>query len=104
MRLAPLLAALSFPAVCAYAQMTPLADQARVLLQSPSLHDKAWGAWFAGVTHDTALRERLIAALRASQSLKNSQPDTEAYAYIQALFDSLIQTPGTVASDVILPF
>jgi hypothetical protein len=102
MRLSSLIAALGFATVCAYAQ--PLADQARLLLQSQSLHDKAWGAWFAGVSHDAALREPLIAALRAAQSLKSSQPDTEAYAYIQALFDSLIQTPGTVASDVILPF
>lgn len=104
MRLAPWLAVLSFPAVCAYAQMTPLAGQARLLLQSQSLRDKAWGAWFAGASHDAALREQLIAELRAALSLKNSQPGTETYAYIQALFDALIQSPGTVAGDVILPF
>jgi hypothetical protein len=100
----PVLAALGFGAVSGYAQMMPPADQARLLLQSQTLRDKAWGAWYAGVSHDPALHEQLVAGLRAAQSLKNSRPGSEAYANVQALFDALIQMPGTVPSDVILPF
>jgi hypothetical protein len=104
MRLTPVFAAAGLAAVCAYAQLAPPADQARRLLQSQSLHDKAWGAWFAGVSHDPTLREPLLAQLRLAQSLRDSERDTEGYAYVQALFDSLIQIPGPIPSDVITPF
>jgi hypothetical protein len=90
--------------MCSYAQPAPLADQARRLLQSQSIRDKAWGAWFAGASHDPTLRDPLLAQLRLAQPLRDSELDTEEYAYIQALFDSLIQIPGAIPSDVILPF
>jgi hypothetical protein len=104
MRLTLVLAALSLEVLCAHAQPASLADQARRLLQSQSLPDQAWGAWYAGVSHDPALREPLIAHLRLAQSLKDSPRDSEGYAYVQALFDSLIQIPGAIPSDVIWPF
>jgi hypothetical protein len=104
MRLTPVLAALCLGVGCACAQQAPPADQARRLLQAPSLRDKAWGAWFAGVSHDPALLEPLLAQLRLAQSLRDSEGDTEGYAYIEALFDSLIQIPGPIPTDVILPF
>ena len=104
MRLTPVLAALGLGVACAYAQLAPPADQARRLPQAQSLRDKAWGAWFAGVSHDPALREPLLAQLRVAQSLRDPEGDPEGYAYIQALFDSLIQIPGPIPTDVILPF
>jgi hypothetical protein len=104
MRLTPVFAAASLGVACAYAQLAPPADQARRLLQSQSLHDKAWGAWYAGVSHDPALREPLLAQLRVAQSQRDSERDTEGHAYIQALLDSLIQIPGPIPSDAILPF
>jgi hypothetical protein len=99
-----LIAALSLEVFCAHAQQTPPADQARRLLQSQSLLDQAWGAWYASVSHDPTLREPLIAHLRLAQSLRDSPRDSEAYAYVQALFDSLIQIPGKIPNDVIWPF
>ena len=97
-------AAAGLGVACAYGQLAPPADQARRLPQAQSLRDKAWGAWFAGVSHDPALREPLLAQLRVAQSLRDPEGDPEGYAYIQALFDSLIQIPGPIPTDVILPF
>ena len=75
MRLTPVFAAASLGVACAYAQLAPPADQARRLLQSQSLRDKAWGAWFAGVSHDPALRETLLAQLRLAQTQRDSERD-----------------------------
>ena len=99
-----MLAAVALGALLAYAQPAPPADQVRNLLESQSLRDKAWGAWFAGYSRDPALREPLLEQLRLAQSLGDSPRDTEGYAYIQALFDSLIQIPGPIPNEVILPF
>jgi hypothetical protein len=96
MKLAPVLAALSLGIMCAYGQGR--------LLESTSLRDKAWGAWFAGASHDPAMRGPLLAQLQTAQSMRGSQPDTEEYAYVQALFDALIQIPGPIPADLILPF
>ena len=96
MKLAPLLAALSLGTLCAYGQGR--------LLELSGLRDKAWGAWMAGASHDPAMREPLLAQLQIAQSMRGSQPDTEEYAYIQALFDALIQIPGPIPTDIILPF
>ena len=104
MRIAPVLAAFVLGAACASAQPEPTAGQARRLLQSQSLLNKAWGAWYAGASHNPALREPLLAALRRARSLSGSARDSKAYAYVQALFDALIQIPGVVPSEVILPF
>jgi hypothetical protein len=46
----------------------------------------------------------LLAQLKLAQPLRNARRDTEEYAYIQALFDALIQIPGPVPIDAILPF
>jgi hypothetical protein len=104
MRIVPMLAAFVLGAACASAQPEPTAGQARRLLQSQSLLNKAWGAWYAGASHNPALREPLLAALRRARSLSGSARDSKAYAYVQALFDALIQIPGVVPSEVILPF
>jgi hypothetical protein len=96
MKLAPLLAALSLGIMCAYGQGR--------LGESTSLRDKAWGAWFAGASHDAAMREPLLAQLQTAQSMRGSERDTAEYAYIQALFDALIQIPGPIPADIILPF
>jgi hypothetical protein len=104
MRLTLAFAALSLEVLCAHAQPALPSNQARLLLQSQNLLDQAWGAWYAGVSHDPALRQPLIARLRLAQSLKDSPRDSEGYAYVQALFDSLIQIPGAVPTDVIQPF
>lgn len=104
MRRAIALSALILMTVGAFAQVASPADQARRLLESQSLRDKAWGAWFAGASHDPTLRERLLAQLEIAHPLRNAPRDTEEYAYIQALFDALIQMPGPIPTDVILPF
>jgi hypothetical protein len=105
MRLATVVAALTLGSVSAYAQVAPPVDQSRRLLESQSLRDKAWGAWFAGASHDPTLLEPLLAQLlQVAQPLRNAQHDSEEYAYIQALFDALIQIPGPIPSEVILPF
>jgi hypothetical protein len=50
------------------------------------------------------MHEPLLAALRRARSLRDSPRDSEGYAYVQALFDALIQNPGALPSDAILPF
>jgi hypothetical protein len=85
------------------AQPTPV-EQARRLLQSQNLRDKAWGAWYAGASRDPSLLNPLLTQLRAAQSLRNSGRDTGEYAYVQALLDALIQIPGKIPNDAILLF
>jgi hypothetical protein len=104
MRFTLVLAAFTLGTACAFAQVAAPADQARRLLASQSLRDKAWGAWFAGASHDPSMLQPLLARLQLAQPLQGAQRDTEEYAYIQALFDALIQIPGPIPIDVILPF
>jgi hypothetical protein len=101
MKLALLLAAFS---VCSLAQARRPADQARALLKSPRFRDRAWGAWYAGASHDPALGALLVERLREAQSLHNSPRDGEGYAYVQSLFDALIQLGVPVPTAVMLPF
>jgi hypothetical protein len=101
MRIALIAAALG----CAAAAQSPQpAAEARRLLNSQAFREKAWGAWYAGVSQDISLRTQLIEELRRAQGLRDSPRDSSAYACIQALFDALIQTPGPAPADVILPF
>jgi hypothetical protein len=103
-RFAYVLAAVSLGISCAYAQLPAPVDQARRLLESQSLRDKAWGAWYAGSSHDPAMLRPLLAQLQLAQPLRGAERDTEEYAYIQAVFDALIQIPSLVPTDAILPF
>jgi hypothetical protein len=88
MRFACVLLALCLGNSCLYAQ----------------LRDKAWGAWYAGASHDPAMLDPLLAQLQLAQPLRGAERDTEEYAYIQALFDALIQIPGPIPIDAVLPF
>src|SRR5580700_5551302 len=101
MRLALLLAAFS---VCSFAQALRPADQARALLKSRLFRDRAWGAWYAGASHDPALGALLIERLHEAQSLHNSPRDGEGYACVQSLFDALIQLAVPVPTAVMMPF
>jgi hypothetical protein len=86
------------------AQTPRPADQARALLQSPVLRNRAWGAWYAGASHDPALAATLIKKLEDAQTLRNSPRDGEEYAYVQSLFDALIQLAAPVPTAVMMPF
>jgi hypothetical protein len=93
--------------VCA-AQSTPtLASEiarARALLQSAQWVDKAWGAHLAISAHDDSLRDLLIDDLRRAQPLSRAPENTAEYAYVQSLFDALIQIGAELGSEAILPF
>jgi hypothetical protein len=78
--------------------------RAKELLQSTHWSDKAWGAYFAGRLHDESFREPLIAELRLQAPLRNAPRDSEEYAYVQTLFDALIELGGKAPADAILPF
>jgi len=104
MNLALPLAAFVAAWTCAYAQPPRPADQARALLQSESIRERAWGAWYAGISHDTTLDAVLTDHLRAAQPFARSPRDGEEYAYVQALFDALIQLGAAVPTSVMLPF
>ena len=104
MRVLATFAAFVLGAAGAWAQPESPVNQARRLLQSPALREKAWGAWYAGASHDPTMFDPLLAALRQAQSLSYSPRDSDGYAYVQALFDALIQIPGPVPDDAILPF
>ena len=73
------------------------------MLQSSGLRERAWGAWSAGVSHDRTLVPLLIERLRDAQALPIT-PDGEAYAYVQSLFDALIQLDANVPTAVLIPF
>jgi hypothetical protein len=78
--------------------------RAKKLLQSTRWSDKAWGAYFAGRLHDESFREPVIAELRLQAPLRSAPRDSEEYAYVQALFDALIELGGQAPADAILPF
>src|ERR1700679_1671118 len=101
MRLALLLAAFS---VCTLAQALLPADRARALLASRLLRDRAWGAWYAGASHDPAMAPLLVERLQEAQSLHNSPREGEGYAYVQSLFDALIQLNVPLPTAVMMPF
>src|SRR5580704_17597520 len=101
MRLALLLAAFS---VCSFAQALRPADEARALLKSRLFRDRAWGAWYAGASHDPALGALLVERLQEAQSLHNSPRDGEEYGYVQSLLDALIQLGVPVPTAVMIPF
>ena len=78
--------------------------RARVLLDAPELSEKAWGAYFAARLHDDSFRESLIAQLRLQIPFSYAAPDSEEHAYIQTLFDALIELGSPVPADAALPF
>ena len=83
MRVALLLAGLSAMCVGIGAQAPQPADQARALLQSRILRERAWGAWYAGASHEPALGALLIERLQEeAQPLRNSPRDGWEYAYV----------------------
>lgn len=90
------------------AQTTPTiaaqAARARRLLASSRWADKAWGAYFAAATGDTAFTGPLTDALRQAAPLQNAALDSPAYMYVQSLFDALIQLGAQVPSGILLPF
>jgi hypothetical protein len=68
------------------------------------LREQAWTAWRAGAAHDSSSRELLLEWLRAGRGMNSSAYGSDEYAYVQALLDALVQIPGPVAADVVLPF
>ena len=96
-------------AVCvATAQPAPgaLVDtaQAKALLESPQLADKAWGAYSAALLHDLTLRDALVGQLHWAESLRESQAESDGYACIQSLLDSLIQLGAAIPAQALLPY
>jgi hypothetical protein len=97
-----LLAGIALPA------QTPPADadtaRAKELLNSPSLADRAWGAYYAGRLHDPGLRDILVERLRAAQPLANARLLSAESCYVASLFDALIEIGGAVPLDAFMPF
>jgi hypothetical protein len=79
------------------AQVPTPVSLAKPLLQAASLHDKAWGAWLAGASHDPAFREPLI------EQLRQANAGTDDFL-IRILLDELIELGGPVPNDAVLPF
>lgn len=99
-----LLVSLVPQSLCAQALVTSLRKQSIGLLESTNLSDKAWGAHFIASLHLTDLQDRLVAELRACQKYRGVPIDGPEYAYLQKLFDALIQMDATVQPDLVLPF
>jgi hypothetical protein len=95
---------LALSLVCAYGPVATPSAEARRLLRSPALRDRAWGAWYAGTSHDPSLQNLIVAKLRAAQPMRHAGRNTEQYAYIQALFDALIQIPGPIPNDFLFAY
>jgi hypothetical protein len=81
-----------------------LCAQRSAAVHSEELLDRSWNAWYAGSSHDPSQRDLLVEQLRLAQPLRDAQSDSEAYTYVQALFDALIQISGPVPVDAIVPF
>ena len=89
------------------------AARARELLNSQTLVDRAWGAYYAGRLRDSGLRDILIDNLRAAPPLGNTpqfvysakgRTFSPEYAFVASLFDALIEIRGVVPLDAIMPF
>jgi hypothetical protein len=97
-----LLAGIALPA------QTPPADadaaRAKELLNSPTLADRAWGAYYAGRLRDAGLQDILVERLRAAQPLANARMFSPEFSYIAGLFDALIEIGGAVPLDAFMPF
>jgi len=91
-----------------FSQSPRIAEQETVrtkqLFQSVRWVDKAWGAYLAGHLHSQVFREPLIEALRLAEPLHNVPMDGEEYAYVQSLFEALIELGGIVPFEVLKPF
>jgi hypothetical protein len=87
---------------------TPPADadagRARELLNSSSLTEQAWGAYYAGRLRDPGLRDILVERLRAAQPLAGARAFSAEFSYVASLFDALIEIGGAVPLDAIMPF
>jgi len=102
--LAKLLVIMTASSGLAVSEDCPSLNNANSPLRSSKFIDRAWGAYSALRDHDRSCQTALITALREAIPLRNSAIDSEAYAYVQSLFDALIQLGGPVPSDVLLPF
>ena len=69
-----------------------------------TLREKSWNAWRAGESRDPRQLEWLVRELRESAQLASAVRDSEAYAYVESLVDAIIQIPGRVEIEALLPF
>ena len=100
--------ALGLVAATLFAQPVPvdteMANRAKQLLESTQLKDKAWGARLAASLRLPGFEKTLIAELYACQKSRDAATDGPEYAYIQSLFDSLIELEAEVPADAIAPY
>ena len=80
------------------------ATQAKQLLESSSLSDRAWGVRLVEGLRLSGFEDVLRAELRASQGYRDARRDGPEYAYIQTLLGALIDLRIEVAPEIILPY
>lgn len=103
-RLAIAAALLLSPALVA--QADAVAEQHRIeqLLSSPTLTERAWGAYWAGRVHEPSVNELLLRQFSDAQSYTDADDSSEEYGYVLTLFDALIQAGMKVPADLLMPF
>ncbi len=73
-------------------------------MESPTLSERAWGVRLSTGIRLAGLESRLIAELRACQKHRDAVTDGPEYAYIQSLFDSLIELEAEVPAEEVMPY
>jgi hypothetical protein len=84
-------------------------DAPTELLKSPSLRDRAWGAYQAGQLHSDVGHQALRDAFRDAAPMNTAKgvyggPISEEFAFVAALFDAAIQSKMVVPGDLLEPF
>ena len=80
------------------------ARRARLLLQSPQLAEKAWGAYLAGRLHSDELQNALIDEFASAAPLRDSPYSSQEHAFLTVLLDAAIEVGVTVPAALLKPF
>jgi hypothetical protein len=108
MRLVDGLITITFAAGLLTAQTKSIDSQealrAKLLLQSPQLTEKAWGAYLAGRLHSDELQQALIDEFASAARLRGSPYSSQEHAFVTVLFDAAIEAGITVPAELIEPF
>lgn len=80
------------------------AVRARILLASPSLSEKAWGAYFAGRLHSDDLRPVLLEQLRTAASQSSAVFPSEPHLFVSVLLDAAVEARLDPSAVDIEPF
>jgi hypothetical protein len=81
-----------------------LAERALDFLRSSTWASKAWGAYLAMSARDPNVTALLADEFRRARPLSKSKLDSPEYAFVQSLFNAVIELQVPIPVDVLRPF